>query len=195
MGIDAGILETVSLVTSIAGAGIGALGSIASANAQANAANYQAQVARNNSILAEQQAQRTMAAGEQAAMQKGLQTRAKVGAIRAAQAASNVDVNSGSALDVQSSAAELGQLDTERETSRAALQAYGYRTQSSNFQAEAGLDEAKASSARIGGAFGAVGSLLSGAGNAAGKYAQWQGLTGSGYNYSGPGPSSGGVFS
>lgn len=175
MGVAAAIIGAVGTVLSAAG-------KISSANAQANAASYQAQVAQNNSILAEQQAQRTAAAGEQAAMQKGLQTRAQVGAIRAAQAASNIDVNSGSAADVQTSAAELGQLDTEREINRSALEAYGYRTQSSDFQARSQLDQMQATSARTAGFFDATGSLLAGAGSAAGKYAKWRALTGSGSN-------------
>lgn len=60
-----------------------------------------------------------------------------MGAIKAAEAAGNVDVNSGSAVDVQSSAAALGELNAITIRGNAAKEAYGYETQSTSFENQA----------------------------------------------------------
>ena len=65
---------------------------------------------------------------------------ANVGSIKATQAASGVDVNKGSALDVQSSARELGELAATHTQENAQERAWGYRVQASNDVAQAELD-------------------------------------------------------
>ncbi len=83
-------------------------------------------------------------------------------------------MNTGSAVDVQETGAETGQVDVERQRQEAALRAYGYRTQATNFEAEAGLEKARASSAGTAGFLKAGGTLLSGVGSIGGK---WSALT------------------
>lgn len=158
----------------------GAVGAAQSANAQRQAANYQAQVAKQQSDIANQQAQQTAAAGEAATEQQGLKTRATVGAVTANEAASGVDVNSGSALDTRLSAADVGELNALTTRSNYARQAYGYQTGAVASEAQSGLYRAEASQAPIGGALSATGSLLSGASSAANQYARWQQAGGSG---------------
>ena len=102
----------------------------------------------------------------------------RAGAIKAAQAASNVDVNSGSALDVRSSAAELGELNALTIRSSAARTAYGYETQGIQYGAQQGVEEATAAAAPATGALGASSSLLSGAAGVASQYSSWQRLAG-----------------
>lgn len=109
-------------------------------NAQAAEQNYQAQITINNQTTATQNADVTMAAGEQQADNEGLKSRANAGAIKAGQAASGVDVNSGSAVDVQTSAREVGQLDALTVRSNAAREAYGYQVAASNYGAQAQAD-------------------------------------------------------
>ncbi len=65
-----------------------------------------------------------------------MKTRGQVGAIEASQAASNITVGSGSAVDVRSSAAEMGELDALTIRSNAEKQAYGYQTQAAAFTGE-----------------------------------------------------------
>lgn len=163
MGVGATTLAAISLGVGVIGTGVSAIGAISQGNAQADAARYQSQVAANNAIISQQQAQTTIASGEQQAAIQGMKTRATVGAIKAAQGASNIDVNTGSTVDVRESAAELGMEDTLTTRSNAARQAYGYQVGATSDTAQAGLLQKRASGAETAGAFGAVGSLLGGA--------------------------------
>ena len=150
-----------------------ALGSMQSANAQAAQANYAAQVARNNQQIEQQNAEYAARAGEAQAQAEQMKGRATYGRALAGLAANNVDVNTGSAVDVLQTERETGLLNTENVRQNAALQGYGYRSQATNFGAEAGLESAKASQARTAGFMGAATSLLSGASNIGSKFGFW----------------------
>lgn len=145
----------------IAGAAVSAGGSLLGGIAAGNAASYQAQVAENNAKIAQQNATYALQAGEAKQEQTGLRAAEEGGAIKTALAANNTDVNTGSALDVEQGQREKGQLERETVANNAELQAYGYRSQATGFEAQAGLDEATASEAPIGGALNAAGGLLS----------------------------------
>jgi hypothetical protein len=162
----------VALAAGVIGAGVSAYGTMEAGQAQAAAANYQAQVQRNNAIIAEQNAQYAEKAGQVQAGTQSLKSAAAGGKIKAAQAASGVDVNTGSAVDVQEAQREGGKLDTETVLSNAELQAYGYRSQGANFQAEAGLEQMEAEQAPIGADLAAGGQLLSGASGLGFKWSQ-----------------------
>lgn len=167
-------LTYASLAAGALGAATSAVGAISSASAQSAAAKYQAQVARNNGIIANQNAEATTQAGQAAATATSLRSRALLGAVTASEGASGVDLNTGSSVEARETQREMGQLDTMTEGSNAALRAYGYRTQSANFDAQAGLDTATARNATTAGAIGAGGSLISGASSLGLKWAQLQ---------------------
>jgi hypothetical protein len=148
------------------------------ATAAGEAAAYQAQVATNNAIIAGYNASEAEQAGNTQAYVAGQQAAATGGRIKAAQAANNIDVNSGSAVKVQQGARQAGVLNQETVLSNAELQAYGYRTTSTAFTEQAGLETMEANEAPIaaglatagagyaaaGAEEGAVGSLLASAG-------------------------------
>lgn len=159
-------------VLGILGAGVSAVGAIEGGHAQANAANYNAEVARNNATIANQNAEYSLAAGSEKATVEGLKGAETAGALKATQAASGIDVNTGSAVDVQRGQREKSVLDTATTMNNAELQAYGYRTQSTGFTAQAGLDEAEAEQAPIGAGLSAAGGLL---GSASSLSFKWQG--------------------
>lgn len=158
----AALLAGLSGLTTAFGALKGFQGAKYSAKATENASKYNAAVATNNAILARRNAELAGQEGEQATALAQQQTKAKVGAIKAAQAASGVDVNYGSAVDVRSSAAETGQLSALSLRSDAARKAYGYQTQAKDYDAQAGLDTATGKSARIAGGIEADSTLLGG---------------------------------
>lgn len=93
----------------------------------------------------------------------GRKNAARLGRIKAEQAASGVSVNTGTPVDVQAGQREMGQLDTETVLNNAELHAYGYRTQAMNFEAEAGLEKSKASNALPSAILKATGGLLANA--------------------------------
>ena len=156
-------MPALALTAGIAGAGISGIGAVEAGQATANAANYSAEVARNNATIANQNADYSIAAGQRKTADTSMKNAANIGRIRGAQAASGIDVNSGSAEDVQVGNRETGQLDSETVLNNSELQAYGYRSQSTGFTAQAGLDTMTAEQAPIGSDIGAGGSLLSNA--------------------------------
>lgn len=158
----------------IIGGTVSAIGAEDSANATKNAENYNASIATDNAAIANQNAAYAGAAGEAQAEQAALATKARVGGIKANAAAGNIDVNSGSALDVQSSADQLGELNSLTIKSNAARQAYGYETQQLNFNAQSQLDTYQGQAAQLAGNFTAGSDVIGGIGSAAGSYANYK---------------------
>ena len=163
----------IGAAASALGGVVQAFGSIQQGQAQSQAAAYNAQVAQQNAQIQQQNATWAAQSGEEQAAAQEQRTRAQVGAIKAAEAADNIDVNSGSAVDVRSSAAELGELSALNIRSNAAKQAYGYETQSWNAQAQANLDQANAAYAQQAGEIGAASDLLGGASDASTSWANY----------------------
>jgi hypothetical protein len=168
------------MVGSLASSGIGAIGAMQQGQAQAAAANYQAQVARNSQQVAEQNARYAIQAGQSRAQTEDIRTGAVVGQQAAAQAASGIDITTGSPVDVRESTRQMGRLSSLNIMQNANLQAYGYRTQATGFGAQAGLDTAQAGFAKQAGFIGAGTSLLGGASSFADKWLSYQLKTGSG---------------
>lgn len=145
IGLTAATAGTASGIIGAVGTGLSALGSITSGQAASKSAKYNAAVAANNAQTAQNNA---TLAGQEGAANANIEqqkTRANVGEIKAAQAANGVNVNKGSAVDVQSSAAELGELNAINIRSNAARSAYGYQTQAASDKAQSELDKQEAS--------------------------------------------------
>ncbi len=169
--MDPSTLAIASIGSSIIGTGVQAIGAANSADAARQNAAYQAAVARNNQIIAEQNADYAAKAGASAVTRQQLRERDRVSGITAALGASGFDVNTGSPAKVRSSASEIGQLDVENEAQKAALNVYGFRSQATNYGAQAGLYRQEADQASTAGLFSAGGSLLSGFGSLSSKWA------------------------
>jgi len=157
------MLAPVAGIAGLVGSGISAVGTIEGGEATANAASYQAQVAQNNAIIAEQNAQYASNAGLTQAAATSLKGAAEGAKVKTAQAANNVDVNTGSAVNVQASERETNVLNSETVLNNAELQAYGYRAAATGYKATAGLETEEAEQAPIGAVIGATGNLLSSA--------------------------------
>lgn len=159
------------------GAGISAVSTVAGGFASRNQASYQAAIAKNNQTIAIQNAARAEQAGMVQAEAQGRKGAAREAGIKVGQAASGLDVNKGTPVDVQAGQRETDQLDTETVLSNAELHAYGYRTQAMNFEAEEKLDRAKADNAVPASLLKAGGGLLS---NASSIGSKWTGSGGGG---------------
>lgn len=154
------VMPILSIATTVVGGIFSAVGAERQASAQANAANFNAAVARNAATYAQQQ-------GEIRAQANDRMTAARIGRARAAAAAGGLDVNSGSPLDIQSDLAKFGRLDSLTIRNNAAREAWGFETNAS-------LDAAEAQNARSAGNINAVGSLI-GAGTSVGSnWSQFQ---------------------
>ncbi len=159
-----------------AGGIVGAAGAIQEGQAQAGAARYNAQVDLANASQARQNATIAGQAGEAQAGLESLRGKAQMGDIRATQGASGIDINSGSAKDVQMSASNINRLDAMTIRSNAVKEAYGYQTQALGHEAESLLKGYEAKAAIKGSKVKAASTFLSGTGDAMSSYA----MTGAG---------------
>lgn len=165
MGTVAVVATAVSAVVSAYGAYSSGEAQKAAADSQAKIASYNAQVAQNNATTALQE-------GDANATQAAMKSKAQLGGIIAAQAANGIDVNSGSAVAVQSSARMEGQQDALSIRTNAARQAYSYDTQAASYTMQASLDTQEGENAETAGYIGTATSLLQGASSAYSSYAK-----------------------
>lgn len=163
-----------SLGATAIGGGIGAIGSLMGGEAQKNAYTYQANVAQMNAKIAQANAAHAIQVGESEAQISGMQTRAQIGETKAIQSGSNLDVNKGSAVDVRSSEADIGQENQMTIRSNAAWTAYGFEVKGAEDTAQANLDMMAGENAKKAGVLGAISSLLGGAGSVGGKWADFK---------------------
>jgi hypothetical protein len=173
-------LAVGSAVAGLAGAGVSASGQMQSASANKQNLYYQAQVAANNAQIAKQNAAQEMQTGEVQAGNQGLKTAEQVGTTKAGQAASGVDVNSGSSVAVRAGEAELGMVDQGTVLSNASRRAYGFQVGAASDLAQSQLDIQGGQQAAAAGPTAAAGSLLSGASSVGGRYAGYQAATSGG---------------
>lgn len=178
---DPATLAGISLGGNLLGAGIKAFGDYSGAQAGAKAYTYQAAVMRMNAQIAEKNARYATQVGESKAQISGMQTRAQIGETKAAQGASGLAVNKGSAVDVRASEADIGEHNEMTIRSNAAKQAYNFRVGEAGDIAQANIFDAAAKTTKTSGNISAAASLLGGASSVSSKWAQFsqQGLLGS----------------
>jgi hypothetical protein len=148
MGVESAIMGM-----SAASTASGAMGSIFNGSNAKKLAKYNAKVAT-------MQADDAIVRGKEAEYRQRQSVRGMIGAQRAAFAGQGVDVNDGSALEVQMDTAKMGALDAVTIRNNAAREAFGYQAQASGFKMQG---QAAASE----GVQGAFGTILGGASNAA----------------------------
>ena len=168
-------VPVAAAVAGAIGTAVSAAGALQASSAQAESSRYQAQVARNNQVAAYQNAEYATQAAAQKATDTSLKGAERLAAVRAGIAANGIDVNTGSAADVQTSQRQTGVLETENEVQKGALQAYGYRSQASNFGAQAALDSASAKNEAAAGPISAAGTLLGGASSLGSQWVKMNG--------------------
>lgn len=163
-------IAPIGLVAGIGGGIMSAFGSYSSMEAQSANNAYQAQVAANNAKIAGENANMDLQAGETAVVNRGLKTRAQVGAQIAGQSASGVDVNSGSFVGARKATSEIGALDALTIRSDTAKKVFADQTQQSNFTAQSQLDSAESEQESSLAPVVGAGSLLSSASTVGGSY-------------------------
>lgn len=105
--------------------------------AQRDAAESQAQLADYNAAVADIQSRDALERGMEDEQRFRQKVRLLIGEQRAGQAAGNVDVGFGSAVDVQADAAFLGELDALQVRNNAAREAWGYKVQGEDLRKRA----------------------------------------------------------
>lgn len=105
-----------------------------SAQAQKRAGEYQQQVAAENKKLSELKAQDELNQGAEQAAQLRRQNQLRLGAQRAAIAANNLDLQTGTSLDILGDTALFGAVDERRALENSRRRAWGYRLEGQNYQ-------------------------------------------------------------
>ena len=169
-----GAVAAVSLGASAVGTVMGAIGQSNAGAASAAQASYQAQLARNNQMIAEWNGQRALQQGQVAEQQQRFKTQQVIGSQRAALASQGGDVNSGSPLDIVGDSARAGEFDAETIRNNAAMQAYGFRVQAANAGAQSQLYQQSAANTLAALPFSVGSSLLGGASSLGDKFLDYK---------------------
>lgn len=157
------IAQAAPVALQLAGTGAKAKGQSQAGTANSALYGYQAQVARRNAEVQRQRADYAEKAGIAGADIESLRGANILGTVKARQAASGVDVNTGSNVDVRAGIAKANRFSAENVLNNALLQAWGYKNQAANEEAQAGIYDAAARGAISGSDLAAGGTLLEGA--------------------------------
>lgn len=125
-----------------------------------------------NSQIALLQAEDAEQRGAQAVSEQRMQTRQLIGTQRAGYSGQNVDVNVGSAVDVQADAAMLGELDAQKIAANAEREAWGYRVEAVDRYMAGNIARQGGNSAGNAAYFNAAGSFMTDVGLAVEKYGE-----------------------
>jgi hypothetical protein len=133
---------------------------------------YQAGVAALNSQISQQNANYASQSGELQAAKYGVGARATEGHIVAGEAASGLDVKSGSAKSVQESQHTVSTMDMDTIRMNATKTAYDYEVQANQFKSQAAMDVAGSQNIQKATQLNVASSLVGGAGSVAQKWLQ-----------------------
>lgn len=161
-------------VTALVGGLLSAKGQMDAGKAESQADNYNADVADQNAKIADQKATWAAQEGVQNSAISQTKTAAEVGGLKANQAASGLDVNTGSTVDVRDSARQIGMLDAMTIRSNAAREVYGYKTQKLSEEEQAQMSRQSGKNAKKAAKIGAVTTLLGTAGGLADNYGNYK---------------------
>lgn len=126
-----------ALLTKIA-TGISAAGSVISMIGNMQAASYQAAVAQRNAQIMEENARRELDRAQVEVQDQAEAARFQIGQVIAAQGASGISLNTGSALRRRDDLTQLASRDALRTRQDAELRAENMRQGAADFRAEAG---------------------------------------------------------
>lgn len=169
-------------ITSIFSTVLGVAGSLQQGSQNRAMANYQAQVARNNQAIAEQNARDAIQSGKANEQRQRMINSQRTGAMRASAAASGFDVGSESFLDEFAASDMTGEMDALNVRNDYQRQANNYWRQAADFGSQAGQYTAAGRNSTWNSVLDAGSSILGGAS-----------LASSAWGSSGNGTSTGGV--
>ena len=153
-----------STTAATVGTTIQAIGTLASAGAQYQSAQYGKAMATQNAKLAEQQGLASLQQGRLEQERIARRARQIQGQQRAMYGASGVDISSGSPLEIQASTEYMAAQDKALVRYNAELKKWGFDVESANYKAQASQYGNMGKSALVGGLLGAGSTILTGNG-------------------------------
>lgn len=163
-------IAMASLAITAIGAGTQAYGQKQAGEAAAELGAYNQQVAANNAKYSEAMAQDALQRGDLTASRQRERTAQEIAQQTVAAAGNGVDVNTGSIVDLTSDTARYGELDRLTILNNAQREAFGNRVRGANFESEGNVAYQEGQYAKSAGTTAAFGTALSGAGNVATKW-------------------------
>lgn len=136
--------------------------------------DYEAQLLEQDAALAKLQSADVLTRGRQAELTARGQTRQLVGAQRNALAAQGIDLDTGSAGDVQAESNAIGAFDALTIQNNVRREAWGYDVQAADYRNKAALTRAGARNLAGAQRAGATGTLLGGAASLASQARTWR---------------------
>jgi hypothetical protein len=167
-------IPIAALAFTAIGTGVAVDSSVQSANAQKASSDYNAQVAMNNAKLASSNAEVAGAQGDLAAQKQYQLSTQQQGALRAAQAANGIELDSGSPLAVQGDLARTGQQNVQATQYNADVDSTNYLDQQLDYTSTAGMDTATGQNDATAGGLSAGSSIIGGASSVSSKWASYQ---------------------
>ncbi len=169
-----------TVVGTASGAILQGMGAEQQAGAQASQYQYQAGVARANELIADQNSKWETQSGEVEAQQAGLRAEDERSKSTVAAAAGNIDVTTGSPVQVGKSITEIGGENQAIVRANAAKRAYGATVEGFEQGAQANIYESAAANAKKAGDLAELTSWIGGATGVASKWSQMGPVFGTG---------------
>lgn len=166
------------MASRVAGGVTSAFGSYISATGQRANLNAQARIAEANARISELGAQAELRDGQQRVAALTMRAGQLKSAQRAAIGANGIDMDVGSAAEVQQSGDVMKEMDRATLETQAARAAFGQRMQATNQRSQAAMSRANASAINPAMAFGT--SLIGSAGNVAESWYRFKGSSSGG---------------
>lgn len=162
LGVATGAVNALAGLGLAGGALSGIVGGIQSGKAAQAEAEYQANIARQNAKIAEENARQERQAGLEDARKQRMKTMAAIGEQKVGIAANGSEIGSGTAIDTIEDTATLGELDALNVEYNAEQRALNFEQQANNFNNQANLDILKGQNAYKAGQIKAVSAGLNG---------------------------------
>ncbi len=155
-----------STILMVGGTLLSGAGQIATADANAKAAKANAEIQRNNALMADRQAKNVLDAGTREEQKQKAITAQLMSKQQASMAANGVDVAFGSPLDLMVDTAKMGAVDALTIRTNAYRNYDDVRNQAVSSRNQAALYDMEAKNSRTAGILGAFGTTMSGLGGA-----------------------------
>lgn len=174
VAIPVAAVAYASIATAAAGTAATIYASEKSAASQQQTANYNAQVAKNNAALASQNSLTATEQGDAAVQRQYTISSQQQSATRAAMAANGIQLDSGSALQVQGDLARTGQRNVQAVQYNADANSVSYLNQAFQDESQSGLDIASGQQDAQAGNLGAASDFINGASGVSSKWSSYQ---------------------
>jgi len=152
------------VLLTLASVGIGLAGTVISTSAQINASNYQAQIARQNQQIMQDNANRAIARSQELQQDQDRKSAYLYGEQVASQSASGLSLGGKSFILSRKSARELGRLDALNVRQAGEIEAHNYLVAANDQGAQATFEQQAQGNDLLSGFINGAGSLVGGAG-------------------------------